>query len=221
MFIARGPKSSGSLNKHIDIPIKSADKIDYTSTNVVTGVAGVDPKLKSHASLMVIGWIGFCSIAIIFARFMKPVWPNSLLLGEKVWFTFHRSLQILNVLCFVTAFILIFVYVGGFVTYNSSTDLVFIHAVCGIIAVILGLTNPIMAIFRPHPGEPKRHVFNWAHWAVGNSAFILAIACIFIGMDLSALDLPQYTTWVFVGWVCFHVLIELFLEVTKCVAKND
>ena len=26
---------------------------------------------------------------------------------------------------------------------------------------------------RPHPGTKNRPIFNWAHWAVGNSAFIL------------------------------------------------
>ncbi len=27
--------------------------------------------------------------------------------------------------------------------------------------------------FRPHPGTKFRPVFDWAHWFVGNSAFIL------------------------------------------------
>ena len=42
-----------------------------------------------------------------------------------------------------------------------------------------------------------------------------------MGMDLSSLDLPQYTSYVLAGWVFVHVLIEVLLEVTKCVAKNN
>jgi hypothetical protein len=28
-------------------------------------------------------------------------------------------------------------------------------------------------VYRPHPGTKYRPIFNWAHWFVGNSAFIL------------------------------------------------
>ncbi len=28
-------------------------------------------------------------------------------------------------------------------------------------------------MYRPHPGTKYRPIFNWAHWFVGNSAFIL------------------------------------------------
>jgi len=31
-----------------------------------------------------------------------------------------------------------------------------------------------MAIFRPGPDHKKRVVFNWAHWAIGMSAYILS-----------------------------------------------
>lgn len=34
--------------------------------------------------------------------------------------------------------------------------------------------QPIMALFRPAPDHSKRVVFNWAHWAVGMSAYILS-----------------------------------------------
>ncbi|XP_077981364.1 putative ferric-chelate reductase 1 [Glandiceps talaboti] len=223
ILVARGPKNPSSppgLSKHIELPIISAAKIDFTRNNIASGAAGVDPKLKSHACLMIIGWIGCASIGIMFARYFKPIWPNSQLLGQKVWFTFHRSLMILNLLCFIVAFILIFIYVGGFVTFNKSSDLVFVHALSGIIVTALGLTNPIMAFFRPHPGAEKRVIFNWAHWGVGTASHILAIATVFIGMDLAALDLPQSATWVLLAFVCIHVIIELLLEVATCVAKD-
>ena len=37
-------------------------------------------------SLMVIAWIFAVSIGVILPRFYKPMWPESKLFGEKVWF---------------------------------------------------------------------------------------------------------------------------------------
>ena len=54
------------------------------------------------------------------------------------------------------------------------------HPVLGLITLLFAITNPIMALFRPHPGTTHRPIFNWAHWAVGNSAHILAVVTIFL-----------------------------------------
>ena len=37
--------------------------------------------------LMVIAWIGFASVGIFMARYMKAVFGEELLLGTKIWFT--------------------------------------------------------------------------------------------------------------------------------------
>ena len=42
-----------------------------------------------------------------------------------------------------------------------------VHVYPGIIAVMLVVSQPIMAFFRSCPGSPKRYNFNWVHWAVG------------------------------------------------------
>ena len=31
-----------------------------------------------------------------------------------------------------------------------------------------------MAVFRPHPGDKHRPIFNWAHWGVGVILHLLA-----------------------------------------------
>ena len=77
------------------------------------------------------------------------------------------------------------------------------HPITGIFVLVLAVIQPIMAVFRPHPGEEKyvwrvffsffslmypqcscslllvllffrRYIFNWAHRGVGLSALILA-----------------------------------------------
>lgn len=35
---------------------------------------------------MFVAWMTTVSIGVIVARFFKPVWPNSLLFGEEIWF---------------------------------------------------------------------------------------------------------------------------------------
>ncbi|XP_070564539.1 putative ferric-chelate reductase 1 [Ptychodera flava] len=77
-----------------------------------------------------------------------------------------------------------------------------------------------MALLRPHPGTKRRPYFNWAHWGVGTSAHILAIAWVFIGIDLEMLDLPDYVFWVMVGYVLFHVVVDILLKLVIGIAKN-
>ncbi|XP_071800411.1 uncharacterized protein [Asterias amurensis] len=177
---------------------------------------------KAHASLMVIGWLGFASIGIVLARFFKPMWPDSKLFGTKIWFTFHRMCMITCVLCFCTAFVLIFVAVGGFVQTVDTT--VVVHAILGIVVTLLGIINPIMAIFRPHPGTPNRPIFNWAHWAVGTSAHSIAMVTIFLGIGYQSSllsGLNQYVFWVMVVFIGFHVLVFILFEVQRCMTESQ
>lgn len=54
------------------------------------------------------------------------------------------------------------------------------HAYLGVVTTILCFIQPIGAYFRPHPGTPKRPIFNWLHWLGGNCAHILASKFIII-----------------------------------------
>ena len=46
---------------------------------------------------------------------------------------------------------------------------------------MLVVVQPIMALLCPQPGAPKRYSFDWVCWAVGMSAWILAVATVFLG----------------------------------------
>ncbi|CAM9106800.1 unnamed protein product [Lampetra fluviatilis] len=65
------------------------------------------------------------------------------------------------------------------------------HPVVGCVVVALAVVQPIMASVRPHPGEPRRSLFNWAHWATGTAARTAAVAAMFLGVDMTSLDLPD------------------------------
>lgn len=80
----------------------------------------------------------------------------------------HRGFMVLTWLLTIAAFILIFVELKDW--SNESNP----HAILGTIVTILCFFQPIGAYFRPHPGTPKRPIFNWLHWLGGNTAHIIA-----------------------------------------------
>lgn len=77
----------------------------------------------------------------------------------------HRFFMILTWSMTIAAFVIIFVELGE---WSSET----IHASLGLATTILVFIQPFMAAARPHPGAPRRSLFNWMHWFVGNAAHI-------------------------------------------------
>uniref|UniRef100_A0A8C4RCZ3 Cytochrome b561 domain-containing protein n=1 Tax=Eptatretus burgeri TaxID=7764 RepID=A0A8C4RCZ3_EPTBU len=174
------------------------------------------------AALMVTVWLGLVSFGILVARFYRFAWSTQQLCSQKVWFQMHRTAMVMAFVLTIVAVSLAFVYRGGWSTVAG------VHAYLGIIVVVLVVIQPIMALFRPHPEAPKvlhlvmkmsllcsrRYIFNWVHWAVGMSAWILAVATVFLGVDVRTLDLPDPVDAVPVaGLVLWHILIEVVLEV--------
>lgn len=66
----------------------------------------------------------------------------------------------------MTAFILIFVKNQA---WSRTNDL---HPILGVITTILCFIQPFGAYFRPPPYAPKRIIFNWGHFLIGNSAHL-------------------------------------------------
>ena len=88
-------------------------------------------------------------------------------------------LMVITWILTVIAFILIFIELGGWTSLPVTTNP---HAVIGVVTTALAFIQPFMAYFRPHPGTPKRFIFNWAHWLVGNSSHILGSTFIFLSL---------------------------------------
>jgi hypothetical protein len=70
------------------------------------------------------------------------------------------------VLC-LAGFIIILVDLSG--SFNPIN-----HAIVGLTTFLLAMVQPLVALFRPHPGTPRRPLFNYFHWTVGYSAQILS-----------------------------------------------
>ena len=44
--------------------------------------------------------------------------------------------------------------------------------------------QPVMALFRPGPDSSRRPIFNWAHWGVGMTAYILSGKTVFLCLNI-------------------------------------
>lgn len=78
----------------------------------------------------------------------------------------------------------------------------------------LAVLQPLLAAFRPPLHDPRRKMFNWTHWGMGTAARIIAVAAMFLGMDLPGLNLPDpQKTYAMIGFVAWHIGTEIVLEI--------
>jgi len=201
--------SNGFVTYHQGNRGASAEPVNFTSGAAIAPGSNTNTidMVKAHACLMVIAWICFAGIGVIVARHFKPLWHNSTINSQKVWFRIHRLLMVSAVVFTIIGIILIFVAREGFSESAGP------HAITGLVTLGLAVLNPILALFRPHPDAPRRPYFNYIHWFVGSAARIIGIVTVFLGVDLAMLDLPEWDTWVLVGYVVFDIIVGILLEV--------
>ncbi|XP_064386731.1 uncharacterized protein LOC135335239 isoform X1 [Halichondria panicea] len=181
------------------------------------------PKLiRAHGILMIIAWPLLAVTAIFFALFMRPALPN----GE--WFQVHRALLLCSLFIGAVAFILIFIALAnsrGLVDVTSNTSLT--HLVLGVIIMTLQIINPIISIFRCHPGNKNRWIFNLLHGSViGLLAEILALINVAIGVYIFSANLSRFRStrspfWVFLSWDIFYILLVVTLFVVFTVIATS
>ncbi|KAK2589300.1 hypothetical protein KPH14_007851 [Odynerus spinipes] len=157
-----------------------------------------------HGSLMIVAWMGTTSIAILLARYYKQTWVHSRLCGKDHWFAWHTFLNSITCILTLIAIVVIFVELG---TWSSET----LHASLGLATTILCFIQPFIAAMRPEPGAPRRQLFNWTHWFIGNAAQICAIVALFFAVRLNKAKLPEWVDWILVAYVIFHVLTHVIL----------
>lgn len=157
-----------------------------------------------HGSLMIVAWMGTTSIAILLARYYKQTWVHSRMCGKDHWFAWHTFLNSITCILTLIAIVVIFIEIG---TWSSET----LHASLGLATTILCFIQPFIAAMRPEPGAPRRQLFNWTHWFIGNAAQICAIVALFFAVRLSKAKLPEWVDWILVAYVIFHVLTHVVL----------
>ncbi|XP_069126551.1 putative ferric-chelate reductase 1 homolog [Argopecten irradians] len=207
--------NNGELTKlmHKENPKVTPARVDFQSVGVI-GETARYPLIKVHAILMIIAWILCTGVGIVAARYYKPVWTSTNVMGQRIWFQIHRTLMVTALVLTLIGFIIIFVQAGGYsrIPKIEGKEYLQAHPPLGIIVTILAIVNPIMSIFRPGPKDEKRPIFNWAHWSVGMLAHILSVVAICFGMEMKKSTAPSYSVWVVVGYVIYHVIMEIILK---------
>ncbi|EDO43912.1 predicted protein [Nematostella vectensis] len=151
LVYARGEVASGILQYH-SWKSSSSNKVDVLAT---TGAESRKRALLlTHGALMLIAWVGFATVGMATARYMRTFWGDSKIMSLLVWFQIHRSCMVIVVLSTIISTILVFVYVGGWSEIGA-------HAYIGIAVLVLAVLQPMIAVFRPHPGDDKSHFPNW------------------------------------------------------------
>ncbi|CAH3043688.1 unnamed protein product, partial [Porites lobata] len=190
----------------------SASRIDVRSGANAAGNDAIEAMVLAHGILMTLAWLLFAFVGLFTARYMRQVWEPTKLLGEKAWFTVHRTLMIITLLLTITGTIVIFVFIDG---YSSSAQP---HPSLGIVTIALALIQPIMAAFRPHPGEPKREIFNWCHRIVGIGALVMAIVTIDYGLATEKVGLGKEGFRAIIAFIIgigLIIMFEFYLFITK------
>ncbi|KAM5126629.1 putative ferric-chelate reductase 1, partial [Mantella aurantiaca] len=217
IFLADGDAENGGIRRHHRQPLITSKMLNVSGSPEDVGGSRSPILIKFHGAIMFLAWMTTVSIGVLVARFFKPVWPTSTLCGEKIWFQVHRILMLSTVVLTAVAFVLPFLY------RHKWSNRAGYHPYLGCVVMTLTVLQPVMAIFRPPPQSPRRSIFNWTHWGGGTAARILAVAAIFLGMDLQALDLPDpWDTYTMVGFVLWHVCIDLLLELHSfCLLRRE
>uniref|UniRef100_A0A8C3ISZ6 Ferric-chelate reductase 1 n=1 Tax=Chrysemys picta bellii TaxID=8478 RepID=A0A8C3ISZ6_CHRPI len=214
IFLAQGPSSAGQIQKHPRTPFITPQKVNISSYEAVGGTSSTPSIIKAHGALMLIAWMTTGSIGMIFAKYLKNAIGKTLL-GKDIWFQIHLSLMVITVAETITAFVLAFVAVMGWANDAEA------HAVIGCIVMILSFFQPVIAFFRPSPQSKRRFIFNWFHALNAFVIKVLAVAVIFLGLQM--LD-PSPSRWMvktmggFVGW---EALVYITLDANAWLKKKE
>ncbi|XP_075040269.1 putative ferric-chelate reductase 1 [Mixophyes fleayi] len=214
ILVAYGPTDNGMIRYHGPNRFTSDTKVNLSTVSNVTNTEhGVDIMIKTHGALMIIAWMTTGSIGMILARYFK-VAAKKLVFGKALWFQTHQILMVLTVAATIVSFVLSFVKVKGW-TNNAST-----HAILGCIVMILTFFQPFIAFFRPSPDSSKRFIFNWFHGLNALVMKVLAVANLFLGLQLIDHNLGWMVNVMggFVGW---EALAIIALEINAVIARKE
>lgn len=137
----------------------------------------------------------------------------------------------------MTAFIMIFIDVDGW----SQDEMP--HAVIGTITTAICFFHPILAIFRPNLGDPKRKYFNNGHAfggilaqilsrknpisfilgtivTVNYSRFIFVVVTIFLAVNMDKAELPAWLFFVLAGFVVSLIAFHLYFTFLSYKAES-
>uniref|UniRef100_A0A158PB71 Cytochrome b561 domain-containing protein n=1 Tax=Angiostrongylus cantonensis TaxID=6313 RepID=A0A158PB71_ANGCA len=129
--------------------------------------------------LMTLAWSIFIGTAILFARHMKEHFPDS----------YHRTLNMIGIAGTIAGFVAVFVandwrWIGPKANQSAEQNRQWgsVHAMLGLIACVVAWAQPLNAVFRCHPEDKGRFIFNWIHGFLGFGAWLCAASATMIAV---------------------------------------
>lgn len=166
-----------------------------------------------HGILMLISWLGMTTVAIYSARYMRDSWPHTTVMGLKIWFHIHRTLNFFAVILMVASIV--------FIVWNKGTwtgpwfgmskiGAPEWHSLAGAFAVLLAFSQPFGALIRCGIDDPKRPIFNWIHRIIGLIAFLLAQIAIYLAISTFKTHFAL-ADFAFCFLIVFYVALVIFI----------
>jgi hypothetical protein len=157
-----------------------------------------------HGIMMGISWGFMLPIGATVARFGHH-WPNGL------WFKIHRPLQMTGIFFALGGFVAAF-FVNEVGKFSAP-----VHPFLGALVMLLGLSQPINAYFRPHKEEdkpvPKKRVrWEYLHKYTGRIAVFGGLMNPFWG--LSFMRAHAAIVIIYSLWVAFLVGLYIWLTIS-------
>ena len=182
------------------------------SYDVSTGGAGsstipVPTLVAFHAVLMLLSWGFMLPLGAMVARCCKK--NIKMLSTGPFWFVVHRRLQITGWCLQLVGFICIAIYKGDQQFIGAGQT----HMWVGLVVVILGTLNPIVAAIRPHPTDDNgvattaRKIWEFVHkYCIGWTAVAWGVCNCIV-----AVIMLHSTAYTFDSWL--GILAAIFLGV--------
>lgn len=169
-----------------------------------------------HGAAMSVAWGLIIPISVVVAGTLKDLDP--------LWFELHRGLSLAGLGIATVAWIYALV---AFAPLNFLAPGMRIapvgasHALTGMSVMVLGLLQPVGALFRPPKDDKHRWIFNWVHGTSGRIAWFGGLVNPLLGMlRLQQLDSSRVCFWpgwllIYLAWVLVYMAIWAALEVRK------
>uniref|UniRef100_G1Q6Q3 Ferric-chelate reductase 1 n=1 Tax=Myotis lucifugus TaxID=59463 RepID=G1Q6Q3_MYOLU len=204
IFLATGAAKDGRIYRHSQQPLITYEKHAVTGDPQDVGASRAPPLLRAHGALMLVSWMTTVSVGVIVARFYKPVLSRPLF-GESAWFQVHRALMLITSSLTCIAFVLPFIYRGGWSSRMGKQIfiIIIVTTITTTITTVFKMTHTVTSL-----GGDCMDIHTWLCLPLH------AVAAMFLGMDLPGLALPgPWKTYTMLGFVAWHVGAEIVLEV--------
>eukprot|EP00123_Amoebidium_parasiticum_P015716 comp23113_c0_seq1/m.37218 comp23113_c0_seq1/g.37218 ORF comp23113_c0_seq1/g.37218 comp23113_c0_seq1/m.37218 type:complete len:424 (-) comp23113_c0_seq1:652-1923(-) len=169
--------------------------VDQSACSATSTLADRTKQITAHGALMATAWLLTAPLAILTARFGKPLSTGTSV--PLFWFHAHWILQVCTLVLATAGLI-----VATQMTTSFEPEP---HQVIGVLVMALLYVQPVISIVRPRPLEPNgtkstlRLAWEYAHKGNGWVVALLALANVGVGLHVASAANPLpplYYTWV-------------------------